>query len=532
MKKYFNTISRGVYIALILLITVASCETTDLDVNINPNQLTPESADPNFVLNGIQLTFGGQHFGLSEQSSGVMRHVHMFGTYASNSGQGSMNGPWSSTYSITTNLNLLEDLSAQRDLPNHVGIGQVLEAFAYVNLVDNIGTAVYSEASNPLFPQPNLDSGESIYEAMYEQLNDAIINLNATGSVTPEDLYFDGDLNKWIKLANTLKVKMYVQSKLVGTPGAVSDINNILASGDYISSSDDDFVINFGTSVTNPDNRHPWFVGAYQVNAGGQYMSNDFMNTLLNDKAVIDPRLPYYIYRQVGTDPTGDLLPCEDESGFQYCYVGNGYWGRDHSDDEGIPNDGELRATYGIYPGGGAYDDGSFIVTRDSQNLGGAGIHPMILSSFTKFMLAEAALPAPTGLGVNGNSRTLLMEAMEDSFNKVESLSGIAMPAADVTAYVDEVMTRYDDAASDEERLEIIVKEYYIAMWGNSLEAYNNYRRTGFPELGFSVISNTAFPRSYFLPDSELNSNDNPDLEQKELTDQVFWDTNPAGFID
>jgi hypothetical protein len=46
------------------------------------------------------------------------------------------------------------------------------------------------------------------------------------------------------------------------------------------------------------------------------------------------------------------------------------------------------------------------------------------------------------------------------------------------------------------------------------------------------VIAGTAFPRSLFLPSSELNSNDNPDLVQKSLTDQVFWDTNPAGFID
>jgi hypothetical protein len=63
------------------------------------------------------------------------------------------------------------------------------------------------------------------------------------------------------------------------------------------------------------------------------------------------------------------------------------------------------------------------------------------------------------------------------------------------------------------------------------VESYNNYRRTGYPDLGYSVESNTDFPRSYFLPSSELNSNDNPALVQKMLTDQVFWDTNAAGFI-
>ena len=106
------------------------------------------------------------------------------------------------------------------------------------------------------------------------------------------------------------------------------------------------------------------------------------------------------------------------------------------------------------------------------------------------------------------------------------------MDAADVTNYVDTVLALYDAAGSNEDKLAIVIEEFYIASFGNSVEAYNNYRRTGYPVLGKSVITNTDFPRSYYLPSGELNSNDNPDLVQKDLTDQVFWDTNPANFID
>ena len=169
--------------------------------------------------------------------------------------------------------------------------------------------------------------------------------------------------------------------------------------------------------------------------------------------------------------------------------------------------------------------------TQDSSNLGGAGIHPMFLSSFTHFMLAEAALPAPAGLGVAGDSRALLEEGMRQSFAKVANFAGVAMDAANIDTYVNEVLAEYDGTASDEEKLSIIIREYYIAGYGNGIEAYNNDRRTGYPTLQDAVIANTAFPRSYFLPSSELNSNDNPNLEQKDLTDQVFWDTNPPGFI-
>tara|TARA_E500000318_G_scaffold111329_2_gene129547 strand:- start:3064 stop:4575 length:1512 start_codon:yes stop_codon:yes gene_type:complete len=503
-----------------------------LDINDNPNQLTPNSADPNYVLNSIQLALVEQHFGLYNTSRGTIRQVHQFGTYAASAGSGAMNGAWASAYSITSNLNLIKEISEESNLPNHVGIGQVLEAFAYTNLVDYIGTAVYSEAVNPEFPNPNLDDGESIYNAMYDQLNEAIVNLNASGEISPTDIFYDGDMAKWVKLANTLKVRMYVQSKLSGNANAASDINNILASGNYIMDLEDDFMVRFGTNVTLPDTRHPDFAANYVTNAGGQYMSNDFMNRVKNGKTVPDPRLPYYFFRQTLDDPVGTLLPCAGLPAFQYCYLGDGYWGRDHADDEGIPNDGELRTTFGIYPVGGAFDEGLGGATRDNQGLGGAGIHPIIMSSFTNFLLAEAALPAPVGLGTNGNPRDYLQQGMQDSFDRVVALSGIDMDETEVSDYIDEVLANYDAASSDEERLSIIINEFYIASWGNGIEAYNAYRRTGYPTLGFSVISNTAFPRSYFIPADELNSNDNPDLTQKSLTDQVFWDTNPAGFID
>ena len=563
MKKYFYKKSR-ISLVVCLLFVAFSCETTDLDINDNPNQLTVDQADPSFILNGIQFSLVGQHFGLSATTRGTMRQVHQFGSYAQGAGPGALNGAWTTVYSIGNNKRLLEEIGQTSELRTHIGIAKVVEAFAYVNLVDYLGSAVYTEALNSVeFPQPNFDSGESIYDAMYAQLNDAITDLNAQEQLQAEDLFFNGDNSKWVKLANTLKIKMYVQTKLVTNSSALADLNAIIASGNFIVDSSDDFFAAFNQNAVNPDTRHPDFVGQYEVNAGGQYMSNDFMNTLLRGKSIEDPRLKYYIYRQDLNAPSGDKLPCEGEAGFQYCYIGNGYWGRDHGDDEGIPNDGADRATFGIYPAGGAFDSARSIgvieqeaidtydpssdltlaeytaqllssenpATAESSNLGGAGIHPMILSSFTHFMLAEAALPAPQGLGATGDSRGLLSVGMQQSFDIVANFAGIAMDATAVSAYIAEVLAEYDAASSDQ-KLEIIIREYYIALWGNGIETYNNYRRTGYPELGFSVISNTDFPRSFFIPENELNANDNPDLVQKELTDQLFWDTNPAGFID
>ena len=88
--------------------------------------------------------------------------------------------------------------------------------------------------------------------------------------------------------------------------------------------------------------------------------------------------------------------------------------GRDHTDNEGIPNDNTLRATYGVYPAGGAFDDGLGLGAASTNNLGGAGIVPIMLSSFTNFMLAESAIT----LGTSGNARDFLSAGLMDSFNK------------------------------------------------------------------------------------------------------------------
>jgi hypothetical protein len=563
MKNLFK--SKYIFMSLVLLALMNSCETTNLELQKNPFELTEDSANANFVLNGIQTTFGIQMTSFSFAVEALVDHTNLFGTFAQAAGTDAMNGVWQNTYSITSNLNFLENLSETANLPQHVGVGQILEAYSYITLVDFIGAAVYTEAVNPAFENPSLDSGQSIYDAMYLQLDEAIVNLNKESSIDFEDLYYDGDISKWIKLANSLKLRMYVQSKLA-TPN-VNALNAIVATGNYITNAEDNFAIYFGTSDNNPDNRHPYFGNQYAVGttAGNTFQSNGFMNLLLVDKNTRDPRTPYYFYRQDLNDPAdADIDQCD--SNYIYCYLGNGYIGRDRGDDDGIPNNGVTRTAYGIYPGGGAYDEAGtqtqetnnalaaydpattsltedeFVAnyllnvnpsTVNSSNIGGKGIFPILTSSFMNFLLAEASLPTPAGLGATGSSATLLENAMQGSFDLVAEVSGIPMVDSEVSDYIDEVLTNFN-AGTDEEKLEIIIKEFYIASFGNSIEAYNAYRRTGYPDLETHVLaSGGAFIRSFFYPATEIDTNANEDFQlNKKLTDQVFWDTNPAGFID
>ena len=112
---------------------------------------------------------------------------------------------------------------------------------------------------------------------------------------------------------------------------------------------------------------------------------------------------------------------------------------------------------------------------------------------------------------------------------------GITVPAAfvpsadSITVYVNRVKSIYDAATTDDAKLNVIIKELRLASWGNGIEVYNAYRRTGKPDNFQPALAPDpgSFIRSFFYPSDYVNFNKNG--KQKTTTDvKVFWDTNPA----
>jgi len=64
-----------------LLLLLSACESTNLDLQNDPHQLTPDSADPDYVLNGLLVGINYQTSSLSNLTEPVIRHTNQFGTY-------------------------------------------------------------------------------------------------------------------------------------------------------------------------------------------------------------------------------------------------------------------------------------------------------------------------------------------------------------------------------------------------------------------------------------------------------------------
>ncbi|WP_369047802.1 SusD/RagB family nutrient-binding outer membrane lipoprotein [Tenacibaculum sp. UWU-22] len=510
-----------------------SCEVFDFDLQDNPNKLTPSSADPDFVLNEVQVLLSEATFEFIDETNKIMRYISMNGNYNQIADPAALNSAWSDVYELNENVKILEQYVAENPkFKFHRGAAKILKAYAMATLVDYLGDVPYSEANDPNNFHPKADDDEEIYNNLLAELDLAITDLNNTVTVPSTDLYFGGDNKLWIKLANTIKLKMYLNM------GDVDAINTLISEDNLISDASEDFVFKYSTSAnTGLDSRHPLFNSvSYTNNDFSSYIGNYFIWLLKDSKTTTDPRLRYYLYRQIGVNPqddsTGDYLRCEGKPNYDYCYVGDFYWGRDHGDDDSRPADGYKKTTYGVYPIGGAFDEDNFEPANKTTNLGGAGILPIITSSFVDFLKAEAVL----SLGANGDAATLLEKGIRASIDKVVNFnpattsSSFAATSDNIDDYVTAVLDEYN-SADDDGKLDIVLREYYIASFGNSIESYNGYRRTGYPSNIQAPIKdeNIPFPRTFAIPRDVVTNNSS--IDQRPKTTQVFWDKNPAGFI-
>jgi hypothetical protein len=542
------------YIAILLLGTVAvvmnSCDVTDLEAKDSPNALVPTSADITFYTNALQDSYAGFFEAANELNMEPVRMMHMFGPLYQNAYiPQSYDGTWSTAYAtILQDVVGVEELAVENaegfnPNTNHLAMAKIFRAMTYANLVDMFGDVPFEEANKGAeFLNPTFSGGQAIYSAMQQELTDAIalLELPQDGVATPVDWYygsFDGD--NWIAVANTFKMRMALNT------GDAATFNAVLADGRFIGDGNTgDFQWQYSTVNANPNSRHPQFGSNYD-NGGADYMSNDYMNEFLNGKSITDPRTRLYFYRQ-STSNTADpnekpcinfLRPGHYPAGEVFCNIpgGAGYWGRDHGDDDGIPPDNLLRTIWGLYPVGGkidANDDDPGDITAGAQ---GAGITPIMLGTYVDFMRAEAA---QKGLSNEGGARALLQAAIQSSMDKVLGFPaelGYTPTTAEqgfldvadtlVDDYINEVLAEYD-AASAAGQLDIIVREYWLAAWGNGYELYNAYRRTGYPaNLQPTIEPNPGeFINSHFYPANFINRNSAVAQKPNQAV-PVFWQT-------
>lgn len=556
--KFIRNISKALGLGLTLVMT--SCSGDWLDINTDPNN--PVEPDLELLVPSMQ---GGLVNAL------VDRYDHL-APLGHNLEAGI------SRYSLTTDGGFdlgFEEIyvdaliNAERiiaDAPNqdpplpvYSGIAKMIKAYSFGFLIDMYGTVPFDEAilgaEGPL--SPTYEDGAQVYDKVLDLIDSGLADLAQGGVAPANDIIFQGDADKWIKFGNTLKMKVLLNIRLVDESRARSGINAILASGGIMSDNGDDADFFFGSGIT-PENRHRLHQTHYQ-GAKTFYMSNYMMHTMYEKYDVADPRMRYYYYRQIEQfDPSSpklvpDDFPCfgygavhTDESTWKgtcaYGYLGNGYIGRDHGDNTGIPNDGGSRTTFGIYPIGGLFDDDGYRTVTQSDGTG-AGFYPLLTHFMARFMEAEAQLAFNNDAAA---ARAALEAGISASVSKVMNYGAanasnfdaeLAPSGDDVDAFVTDVLAAYDAASSNDDKLNIIMEQWQIANFGNNSESWINLRRTKLPFIRpannasarMSIVPDNTYPRRLPFPASEISTNTTlPDAnEVLFFQTPIFWDRTP-----
>lgn len=557
MKSFYKIVA-----ATVLMLFAVQCEVIDSDLLNSPNAVTPENVDVDFLLNNIQLqivapttgesgvtTVAGIYSDAAEKGAELTRMRRLFGsTYESAYTPQDLDGLHETAYaSVLIDVKNLIPIAEENNQFFHVGMAQFFQAYTLITMVDMFGDLPYSEALDASIFNPALDDDASIYAAALDLLDTAIGNFQNEDRLSfPTDLYYpdltgQAKVDAWVRAANTLKLKAYLNMRHVDAAAATAGINEVLnhAVGPIVTPAQD-FIFRYSTTDTNPDSRHPIFTNNY-LNGANDYIGESFLHMLVNNKENPDPRIRYYVYRQTTQNSSNPAeWPCinanppghyTDDDPFCQIEDGDGYWGNGHLNTEGIPPDQFLRTAFGIYPVGGEFDASQGEGVDEDMGYEGAGIRPILMSSFTHFMLAEAALTLD---GVNLDAKQYLLDAVDLSISTVINFGAVRVAELGAEGFVpsDAAIQEYLDQVSanyDADPLRTIAVEFYLASFPNGLEAYNLMRRTGYPnrEDGIQPARNSdpgLFYRTFPYAASLVNRNSSVSSKATNHV-RTFWDT-------
>jgi SusD/RagB-like outer membrane lipoprotein len=555
-KKYFIY----AFTAVSVVIIVGTGCKKFLDVNKNVNNPTPSSVQLSMVLSAAERNIS-QNLALGTGLGNTMAvYTHQITGRVDADRYGAGESGWNGLYGAISNLNVIITRAPEEDRFVYAGIAKILKAYTFSMMVDVWGDVPFSEFDSfgEGLIQPKFDKGSEVYPKLLALIDEGIADINNT-TVNPskpgaDDYIYKGNTANWIKAANTLKLKLYTQVRLVQDVKA--QVTALLAAPNtLINSQAESFMMPYGP-IGSTDDRHPAF-GDYNATQRGGQLFSPWLYEIMKGRntdiltGLSDPRLPYYVYNQKsplgGSNPTPENCTEYRDGGFITIIFGS----------KGPCRDGSNSQTYslvGIFPAGGRYNDSAAksVNSIGAQN-SGTGARPHEFITYADRLYLEAELIS-AGL-VTGDAKAAFSKALDASFGHVDNVvanfvkpgsAGAAQTVPAIAAlpatitYKTGVLAAYD-AASPAKKMELIMTEKWINRIENPVDNYTDYRRTGYPVLFAAApegtVTNVTGPDGKITPVSndrkypwslpfstgEISLNSNAPAQKVPESFKVFW---------
>ncbi|RBL89118.1 SusD/RagB family nutrient-binding outer membrane lipoprotein [Chitinophaga flava] len=361
------------------------------------------------------------------------------------------------------NVMISQAISAKNN--HYAAIGKTLFAYNLAIATDLWNNIPYSQGFRiPEVMNPKYDSQESIYQNIQQLLDSALYYINQPAGVkvpAGDDYIYKGDMTKWKKLIYTLKARYYL--RLSRAPGRTAALQADSALTALQNGLGDNSDNPFVPYPGTGNSSNPWAV-RFRPAAGGVVLAQSFVDSL---KTRNDPRLPIIATKNVDGVYVGRKVgdkPAGDAKA--YSAVNSFYGG----------------AAANLYLA--TYGEALFIKAEATLiKQGAAAAQPVY----------QAAIAAHMSLlGVADNAQQTYIASRP--------------------------------ALTDANAVQQIISEKYVADF-LSPEVYNDWRRTGFPELVPYVGTGVkGIPRRWPYPTNELLTNPQPD-QKATINDRVWWDT-------
>jgi hypothetical protein len=387
--------------------------------------------------------------------------------------------------------------------PRYAGIAKLMKAYVFSQIVDAWGDVPYSEALKFLDNMsPTYDASGSIYTSLFALIDESIVDLSqpiSPTNVSPGtfDTFFGGDGTKWIRVANSLKLRMLMRQSKSNPAATATAVNALLgSSATFVDAVAHNFQHTF---LTTSGRQNP--IHQFEVNRIDQFFPHENLVDMMNTK--LDPRRASYFtpfpfnsapatYKGVAAVP--------GPQAFDYSRIHTYLRGSVLSGPASVNTNGSIGSTQIVYSGNAP--------TR------------LLTAAEYFFTRAEASVR----FGSPGTPEAHFEAGIRASM----TMAGVA--TADADAYVAARLVTFL-AANDAGKIEQIIEEKFVANYGVPLEAWSDWRRTGLPTFiappanAALNISGGGVPRVFPYALGEQSANPNTPERANLASGRVFWDT-------
>src|SRR5690554_3417346 len=410
-------IKSSVIVVLLFLMIATGCEKGFEETNKNPN--SPETVSPALLLPTVIRNSANE---IASKSWGIGNVVMQYTAKIQFTNEDRYNwGPEGNPYNVFYNslrdINNIIVLSEESGQNNYVGIAKVVKSYMFSFMTDAYGDLPYTEATSARegINYPKFDRQEVIYQGILADLEEANTLIGSSSETVEGDILFQGDLLKWRKFANSLRLRIHMRlSDRIDPSAAMQAIISNPDAHPIITNNGDNAALQYLQDIPNQHNLYTTRAGSFD-----EYRLSKYMEDIL--KGYNDPRL--FVYAQPTTASNKGVLGNPQD----YSGVPNGL-----ADESAV----EYSSSGDPSKGGSNYISRVgllFACSACSDLASPIGYQTMLISySEVQFLLAEAR---ERGFSSEGEAETYYLNGIEASFDYYESRLRVANlnTIADVT---------------------------------------------------------------------------------------------------